>query len=98
MPASLPLGCLLCLRSLSFLAIFGAGCPCSDQIGASGTCLANPIRGSRSSTLTYGPNGKWVGLDCRVNAGFIALGLLVVPPLTIVFGSFLVRGAPAWTE
>ena len=44
--------------------------PTADHVGTRGTCLATPIHGSRSSSLTYGPKGKWMGFDCRVKELF----------------------------
>src|SRR6056300_380189 len=75
MPASPPLTCVLCLGSLAILAFLSAISPTSDHGGTQNRCLALPIHGPRSSTLTYGPKGKWMGFGCGVHAGFTTLDL-----------------------
>src|SRR5210317_187649 len=53
-------------------------------------CLASPTPCGRSSTLTYGPNGRWMGFDCRVHACFTALQRLFVFRDTLISGPFWV--------
>src|SRR5210317_2174857 len=92
MPGSLPYISLLCPRRVSNVVILVCeSAPSQDTQSAQGACLTHPIHCQVSSTVTYGPNSKWMGIHCGVHAWITAIHQPSLPQEGLKFCDFGMR-------
>src|SRR5210317_86830 len=68
--------------------------PKLDHVSAQGMCLAHPIHCRVPSTLTYGPNSKWMGTHCGVHGRFTARHQPSLGQEGLIFCGFGTRISP----